>query len=559
MVRKVVAQLFGLLSRYGVEEVVCSPGSRNAVLIGVADQCLELKKTVVIDERSAAFIALGKAMVSRKPVALVCTSGTALLNYAPAVAEAYYQGIPIIVISADRPSEWIDQDDSQTIRQYGAFTNFVKASYDLNGDEGSQDYVWFSNRIFNEGLMACLDDKMGPVHFNIHLNGNIKEGLPSVDKVRKVSVVKPLPRVSNELIKQYVDFASDKKIMFVAGFMQPDNKLQTAVSRLAKLPNVSILAETLSNLHLESENYVIDPVFFSSESVDKNLVPDIVISCGGALISRKLKEFLRNNPPAEHWSFNQSDCLIDCFKSLSVKFEIDPAPFLSTFAKLLNRKHTQPQNNAQCYRYKADWHEARCAVKKNISSLPWCDLSALNIVLNTIPRETNLFLSNGTAVRYAQIIPYRITHATYSNRGVSGIEGSTSTAVGASTVYENLTCLITGDMSFSYDVSALGYDSIGANMLIVVLDNGGGDIFRFIGATKNLSFREKYLCCPRPVPFRQLAEGYGWKYYYSNGFKSLRRTLNEILHSGKLPAILHMDTSGGSLNSELLTEFLNNK
>ena len=168
--KSVVRILFNLLEAHGVRRVVCSPGSRNAPLLIAADARKRLETSVVIDERSAAFVALGMAMVSRRPVALVCTSGTALLNYAPAVAEAYYQGVPLIVISADRPLEWIDQDDSQTIRQPEALRNFVKGSYSLSDREQCDRPGWYETRIVNDAILTALAPKQGPVHINVRLS-----------------------------------------------------------------------------------------------------------------------------------------------------------------------------------------------------------------------------------------------------------------------------------------------------------------------------------------------------------------------------------------------------
>ncbi|MDE7351068.1 MAG: 2-succinyl-5-enolpyruvyl-6-hydroxy-3-cyclohexene-1-carboxylic-acid synthase, partial [Muribaculaceae bacterium] len=180
-------QIVELIRAHGVQTAYCSPGSRNAPLILAMEACGEIKKRVVIDERSAAFQAYGCALVERCPVALVCTSGTAVLDYAPAVAEAYYSGVPLIVVSADRPSEWIDQDDSQTIRQFGVLRNIVKGSYDVRAiPEGSgMEYTsrmrWNINRTVNEAMLKALEGKPGPVHINVQLSdplGEMLEALP---------------------------------------------------------------------------------------------------------------------------------------------------------------------------------------------------------------------------------------------------------------------------------------------------------------------------------------------------------------------------------------------
>lgn len=555
--KPVVIQLFRNLLDFGVINVVCSPGSRNAALLQEVNSNKQFKSRVVVDERTAGFIALGIAMVSRTPVALVCTSGTALLNYAPAVAEAYYQGLPLIVISADRPVEWIDQDDSQTIRQYGVFSNFIKASYDINGDDCRDDYFWYANRVVSEGLIKAQSPKEGPIHFNVHLDGVVPSEISAPTKpTRKIEVFRPSDKLDNIDMKYLADLASWKKIMFVAGFIPPDHKMQKSVSILEALPNVCIMAETLSNLHLPKESYNVDRVLFKLSDKDKaSLSPEIVISVGGALISRKLKEYLRQiNAP--HWIIGHSDNVIDCFKSLSFKIECSPVPFVQTFAKLLSKRQKEsipPSGNSS---FKQLWNSKRKECEKSFANLKWCDLKALHTVFSSIPSDINLFLSNGTCVRYGQIIPHDIPHAIYSNRGTSGIEGVTSTAVGAGLVYGKITCLVTGDMSFIYDIGALSSGLAGPNMRIIVLNNGGGDIFRFIEATRNLCFREKFLCVKKDNPLEMIAATFGWSYFYADDEVSLKNELEEFFAPSLVPALLNIDTSKGIDNAGILRNFL---
>ena len=557
MQKPALKEIFSLLEQYGVNNVICSPGSRNAAILAEADASPNMRNLVVVDERSAAFIALGQALITRRPVALICTSGSALLNYGPAIAEAYYQGLPLIVLSADRPSEWIDQDDSQTIRQFGAISNLVKAEYDIDGDKNDSDYLWYVNRIVNEGLSRALSRKQGPVHFNIHLDGKAFDSKNTGYRARKVDTVIPPQLLAKEQIRMLADEAKDLKIMVVAGFMTPDNNLQKAITSLATLPNVVIMAETVSNLHLGDDCFMVDTVLFPlSDARMRELAPDLVISLGGALISRKLKEFLRRCHPGQHWSFSYSDNLIDCFKALTTKFECNPSSFLKSLAKRIAKHHKE--NTSECgSSYRESWNALRKKVKpERIGMLPWCDLKALSLVLNSLPEDTNLFLSNGTTVRYGQIIPYPKTHATYSNRGVSGIEGSTSTAIGAALVYDKTTCLITGDMSFGYDLGGLASRLAPDTLRIIVLDNKGGEIFRFINATKNLQTRERYLSADQEVPVNTLAEAFGFEYFHADSEEALNDTFEEFFSDSFVPRILHISTRNVKDNSEFLRKYL---
>ena len=261
--------LMDVIIARGVKTIIISPGSRNTPLIIAAEAREKLKKYVVADERTAAFMALGMAMGSRRPVALACTSGTALYNYAPAVAEAFYQKIPLIVISADRPAQWIDQDDSQTLRQSGALANIVKASFDIPleteapGPCANPAFVtekhWFVNRLVNEAMTVATTGLHGPVHINIQLDNPLGKivDVPEANE-RIVRVVENEDRMNPAVLDSIALEMMEKRILVVAGFMPPDNKLNRALIEFSRLPNVSVMCETLSNIHTPADTYLID-------------------------------------------------------------------------------------------------------------------------------------------------------------------------------------------------------------------------------------------------------------------------------------------------------------
>ena len=234
--------LIEVLKEKGIRQVVLSPGSRNAPLLVAFAREKQIRHFVVLDERSAAFMALGMAQQSGVPVALVCTSGTAPLNYAPAIAEAYYQRLPLIVITADRPVEWIDQDDSQTIRQQAVFRNIVKASYQLPAELFHADEHWYANRLVNDALNTALKGRQGPVHLNIPLRESLY-GLRDYPEreVRTIECIDPAPSLSVGVMQRLVDiFDHCPKVMILAGFHRPDFRLREALHRLAGYPNVVV-------------------------------------------------------------------------------------------------------------------------------------------------------------------------------------------------------------------------------------------------------------------------------------------------------------------------------
>lgn len=529
-----------VLRRHGLRDAVVSPGSRNTPLILAFDDVGDIRMHVATDERSAGFIALGISQITRKPVALVCTSGTAVLNYAPAVAEAYYQGIPLIVISADRPGRWIDQDDSQTIRQYGVLQNFVKESYNLPCCNGKDD-EWYVNRMTNDALMKAGEGKRGPVHLNVEIDEPLSRPLTAdIPTQRTIETVLASKALSRQDLMKLTDESEGKRILVVGGFHSPDDRLNRALSLLSELPNVYLLAETISNLHLNYRFWAVDTILSAMSAEEKeSLRPDIVISFGGALVSRLIKEFLREYAPAQHWTVGYDNTTVDCFKALTRRVVTDPDVFFRGWARSLQRR----ENDSDYRRLWNGFRERSLASQKNyIDALLWCDMRAYRQIFDSIPSDFNLQLSNGTTIRYAQILMDRLPHANFCNRGVSGIDGSTATAVGASIPYGGTTLLVTGDMSFSYDLGVLWNKGVSQKLKIIVINNSGGGIFRFVRSTSGLDVREKYFCADPEIDIKGIAEASGFGYLYADSDETLKQSLEKFYENRDVSMILEVKT-----------------
>lgn len=544
-----------LLVAHGVERAVLSPGSRNAPLLVALERTEGLECSVVVDERSAAFMALGMAIQSGRPVALCCTSGTALLNYAPAVAEAYYRHVPLVVVSADRPEEWIDQDDSQTIWQQDALQPYVKRRCDISARLEFDNGPWWVNRVINDALLEAVSHVKGPVHINIRLDaplsGMAKRGGVAERVIGQLSP-EPVLRVA-EARALGEQLASPRRVMVVAGFMEPDAKLNKALMRLASLPNVAVLTETVANLHGPAFVGRIDSTLCRLSPEEREMMrPDVVITMGGALVSRHLKEWMRSLPAeTEHWHVGNTHTTVDCFKHLTLRVEMSARVFMGQLASAM-----QP-HRAECG-YAAMWREAseRAAAVHNriVASEPWCDLTAMAEIFDHIPRGWNLQLSNGTPVRYAQLMDCSAIHRSDCNRGVSGIDGCTSTAVGASALYNGVTLLISGDMSFQYDLGALASQLLTPRLKIVVMMNSGGAIFRFIASTRNLPELERNFAVGTRLPLKQLCEGWGIAYFEAESREALRRNWARFAGESERPALLAVKTSG-ELSARVLTNY----
>ena len=513
--------LVEILVKQGVKRAVLSPGSRNAPVLMAFSRCEAIESYVVVDERTAAFMALGMSQRSGEPVALVCTSGTALLNYAPAVAEAYYQHIPLIVISGDRPIEWIDQDDGQTLRQYGALAPFVKRSYDLRAEWTLPTDGWYFNRSVNDALLTALSGEKGPVHINL----SITEPLTGETEVT------PRP---------------ERVVMRMAPASLPDEESLALLSRefmsarkvLVVLPQVVVLTESIANVQGERFISTIDRVY---SVIDKSewpeFAPDLLITLGGSLVSRMIKAFLRQHKPRAHWRISQGDRVVDTMQALTRQIETAPAPFIEALVRRVSAVGSD---------YSDRWHDKeRLATRLHddyIARIGWCDLKAFSMILPAIPVGTALQLSNGTTVRYAQLFDCPQTSRNDCNRGVCGIDGSTSTAAGASCVDEAMTLFITGDMSFSYDANGLSSAYLSPRFKVIVMCNGGGGIFRFIKPTAGLPELERCFEVHRDIPVEKYADLFGLRYFEIDSETSAAEVLPRFFAENERPAILAVHT-----------------
>lgn len=518
-------QTASLLAAHGVRRVVLSPGTRNAPLLVALSRHESIECVTVVDERSAAFIALGMAVQTGKSVAVVCTSGTALLNYGPAVAEAYYRNIPMVVISADRPACWIDQADSQTLKQTGALANVVKASYDVgNETETSDDGRWYANRTINEAILTAMASPAGPVHLNLRFDAPLN-GLSCNTGSRGLRVIRTVTSRADMPVAQVREIscrlASPRRILVVAGIHTPSGRLNKALMRLSALPNFVVMTEPVANMHLPDAIDSIDRVLATLTSEQRvEMLPDVVITVGGAIVSGRLKQWLRSASDAmEHWHVGQTRNAVDTFRHLTLRIELDEDIFFGQLASAM-----QPHRRECDYGFAWRKCAARASVAHDLAIAGstmsgWSDLVAFSRIIPSVDRRWNLHLSNGTPVRYASLFDCRGIHRVDCNRGVSGIDGSTSTALGASMVYSDVTLFVSGDMGALYDLSALAQSDLPARFKMVVMANGGGSIFRVIDSTRHFEeLNERFACCRQTdVDWHRVASTFGMACFEIDG------------------------------------------
>ena len=566
----VARSIVALCVAKNIRNVVISPGSRNAPLTIGFTHHTEINAYSVVDERSAAFFALGMAQQLKQPVALVCTSGSALLNYYPAIAEAFYSDIPLIIISADRPIERIDIGDGQTIRQKNVFENHILYSANLyselvleqtNGDQKLQQKQFeaqrHNEREINLALNKAIEEK-GPVHINVPFYE------PLYDTVEGVAV-KPLqilPEIrerhySESKLKEYAEIWSKaKRKMVIVGVAQPNSVEQRFLDQLGNDDSVIVFTETTSNLHQEEFFTRIDTLIGPIEKDEnkaglfENLRPDILLTFGGMIVSKKIKAFLRNHNPEHHWHIDPKKAY-NTFFCLNKHFETNVNSFLSEFLPL-----TQKTESDYGTFWKQVWNKRQRRHEEYMSEIPYSDLKAMQLVVPQVPKNGIIHFGNSSTIRYAQLFQWDASLQIFCNRGTSGIDGTVSTAVGASVASKKPVLLITGDLSFFYDSNALWNKNIPANFRIIVLNNQGGGIFRILPGNKNSENFDTYFETIHDLKAKPICELYGLDYSKACSETEISEALEHFFEDSGGPKLMEIFTPR-KVNDEVLLEYFN--
>jgi len=538
--KKHVQQLATLLHQKGINDVIISPGSRNGPMIHTFVGSGLFNCRNVVDERSAAYFAMGLAQALNKPVAIVCSSGTATLNYAPAIAEAFYLNIPLIVITADRPEYWIDQLENQCINQKGIYSNFVKKEYNLPLEE-SETELWQAAREINECLNAAVSGKPAPVHINVPLeeplHDLLNEKLPNLKAINAKESVLDIDHAS--LKKLAAELNSAKKILILAGQQNHNPELEKLLEAFIKKTGAVVLKEHLANLNDESFCGSIDTLMASILSdLPVDFQPDILITFGGHFVSKALKQFLRKNKASQHWHLSPANDHYDTYQSLTEVLQTNAMTF---FSQLLPEVSEKEQEYLQ--RWKNKENEVNQLRDKYILESPFSDLKVIAEVGQAIPENSVVHLGNSSPVRYALITDWAKNTTFLSNRGTSGIDGPMSTAVGYASVSERINTILIGDLSFFYDSNALWNNYLGKNLRIIVINNGGGNIFGLIkGPGESPAFQQHFFA-ENKFKAQGISQTFGLDYLSAENESELKDSLADLYSpTRKKTAILEVFT-----------------
>jgi len=528
-----------LCARKGVTQAVLCPGSRCAPLTIAFSRHDDITVRTFSDERSAAFVASGIAHQTQSPAILVCTSGSAAYNFAPAVAEAFFQEIPLIVFTADRPKEWIDQLDGQTIRQTNIFGAHVKKSFTLPEDYDHPDAVWFIHRTINEAINLAQEFPKGPVHINAPFREPLypaKEDKIIFSKNLKVIESKSVAQnISDDEIKGFNKRLNGfSKIMILAGQNDFDDALAKTVEKFSQSKHAPVVGDILSNLHSRTNVIRYSDTFLgaSNDDVKRSLQPELLITFGKSIISKNTKLFLRKYKPKEHWHIQPSGAAADTFQSLTEVIHCEPKVFFSALTSNDGEKKFdgQKKENFKLI-WEAEEHRTVRSMNSYFKTTSFSELSLVKEFISQLPSRCNLHLANSMAVRYANIIGLEAGKKgihVYSNRGASGIDGCTSTAVGHSLSNEAPNFLITGDMAFFYDRNAFWHNYPLSNLHVLMLNNHGGIIFNMIDGPGNVPELHEFFVTNQKLSAEHLCNEYGHVHLHVDSPKRVKNSLKDF-------------------------------
>lgn len=539
MILQPINDLVSLCHHKGINNAILSPGSRCAPITLAFTRHHDFHCRTIPDERSAAFIALGMAQQLDKPVILVCTSGSATYNYAPAVAEAFFQQIPLIVITADRPPEWIDQWDGQTIRQANIYGQHIKGSFQFPDEFGHPDKIWHANRQANEAINLAMQHPQGPVHINIPLREPFYPEAGEVfwfsESIRSIDLLEVNKSLSNDTkIKLSASLEKFERIMFVPGQQKPNASIQSLLDKLIAAGKALVIADSISNLQ-SKHTIVFHDHFIPFLDEDGSAEPDLVISFGKSIISKNLKLFLRNSK-AEHWHIQPNGYTPDTFQSLTKTILCDPHAFLEFLLEL--NKYSKPT-------FLETWKSMDQKISERLPSIlkraKFGEYKAMAECLKVIPDHSKIHVANSMAVRYLNFLGER-PQEVICNRGTSGIDGSNSTAVGCTFTTKDHVTLITGDMAFFYDRNAFWHNYQMNNLRIILLNNHAGGIFRLINGPSSQPELEEFFETNQRLSAGYLAKDFGFEYHLATDERSLEMGLKNFYQKSNHPKILEIQT-----------------
>ena len=538
--KQIIGRLTALLQAYEVQEVVACPGSRNAPIVHNLHEA-GFRLTSVTDERSAGFVALGIALALQRPVAVCVTSGSALLALLPAVAEAYYRCLPLLVISADRPASRLGQWEGQTLPQVDALQPYAPC-FNVADDEAA-DSASHHTRLLNEALTRLTQQRL-PVHVNVQINEPLfrftTEQLPAVRRIRTLPV-----RVQPEGIAEYLRPIAEAHLpLLVVG--QMDEELPAAIHSIRTNGQLLVLPEIISAAGDSRGTNVLEMLLEQKGQWPLAQQPDVVIHMGGHSVGKQLRLFLRRQKKLQVVRIEHTEAYADTFDHLTAILRMSPAEALPLLAQFL------PPNDA----VRAAAQQLQQYVGRMEEYVPqyMSDLGVMRrVAAELADHPWIVHLANSSAIRNAACyLRPSAQHRIFANRGTNGIEGSLSTAIGHALRTDQPVLLLIGDLSFFYDLSALALPSLPRRLRIVLFNNGGGQIFSRLPGLEQSPALPAYISAQSHHTASGIATAFGLRYAQAHTMQDLQSVLHTSLYpAADGPTLLEVFTETNDNQQEL--------
>lgn len=537
--------LIALLKKYGVKHLVISAGTRHIPLVFSVEEDDYFNCYSIVDERSAGFFALGLIEKLKTPVAIICTSGTAAANYVSAASEAFYQHLPLVILTSDRHPYYLNQQENQMIPQLGLYKDVCKKVVNLPIVRDSKDF-WYCSRLVNEALLELYHREAGPVHINFPIDDNypVEQGTFKFDLSELPEVTKINRLMLEDSVESWKDKAEElkaSKILIIYGqHANMTHSQKKEFDAFCKKYNCVVSVDHLSNLNGEfcMDTYVLGSLLSTEEL--RGICPDIVITMNGNSITPLKTKLLGISGSFKHWHVSKEGIVSDVFRCQTDIIECSPETFFAKFSSLINSEST--------HEYMTQWRHLE-SMKMDLSSQP-CKLDYSSVysvqqLLEKIPEGSLLHISNSNNVRIASYFPIKENIEVFCNRGTCGIDGSMSSFIGQAAVTEGLAFLMIGDLSFFYDMNAIWNRYVGNNVRILVNNNSGGALFHssYYKQVKTFPNIDRHIAAEHKTSVRGWAESRGFRYLSASNKDEFDKAIKEfVTEKSAKPIILETFT-----------------
>lgn len=548
--------LISLMKKFHIKNIVLSAGTRHAPIARSVENDSFFNTYSIVDERSAAYFALGIARQTGEPVAIACTSSTATCNYLPAIAEAYYQNIPLLILTGDRDPYLLNQLEDQMIDQPGMYEHFVKKTVDLPSVRlKNKNDFWYCERLVNEALLALTHNGKGPVHINFRVANSVVEIID--DTATQLPQTKKIDILDYGTdTKQWKDCVEElkqaKRILVVCGMNNQVNKNElNYMEQFFEKYNCVFSVEHMSNIKFNGALLT----FMAAQTLSavgfaETLMPDIVISLGGNFISAIKSQLRANAKKFKHWSIVENGEIVDAFKSLTKVFACSLEYFFQYFVENAESTSTNDKN------YYELWKKQKEKVKY-IDNLEFSNMYAIQELSKKIPDYSILHLGilNSTRIMQHYDLPEHIK--VYSNIGTDGIDGSMSTFFGQAYSIKEKAFLVLGDLSFFYDMNSIGIRHIKNNVRIMMINNGGGGEFHFTMGRKKFPKLDEHIAAGHNASAKEWVEARNFTYLSATNKEEFQNNIEKFINEeGDKPVFFEVFTNIDK-DGEILREFYN--